>query len=185
MAEIKIKAGKLLIAEPFMGDPNFDRSVILLCEINNKGAIGFVLNQTSQYKLGDLITQNLYPDITVDEGGPVQQNTLHYLHNRPDIIEGGLEIMKDLYWGGNFEAIIKHLNFGILKPNEIKFFMGYAGWGAGQLEKEIGKNSWILSNTNSETVMKPKNESFWRETLKKLGGDFKVIANYPIDPRMN
>ncbi len=180
----KLTHGVLLIAEPFMGDSNFERSVILLCEHNSQGSFGFVLNQTSELQLGDLIKNNVYPDITVNFGGPVQRDTLHFLHTVPDMVPGGLEIQKNLYWGGDFDKMLEKLNLGLIAINDIKFFIGYSGWGEGQLELEIKRNSWIVSKSSSNNIMKNSKE-YWRESLKEMGGDFKVMANYPTDPRLN
>lgn len=180
-----LKAGKLLIAEPFLGDSNFERAVIFLCEHNENGSFGLVLNQSSEISLSDLLSQSVYSEIKVDIGGPVERNTLHFLHTCPDLINGGHEIINGLFWGGNFSEAINKLNLGVIKTNQLRFFIGYSGWAGGQLESELKKDSWIVSKTNAESIMKPSDGSFWRETLKKLGGDFKVISNYPIDPRLN
>jgi putative transcriptional regulator len=180
-----LKSGNILIAEPFLGDPNFERAVILICEHNEKGTFGLVLNKNSNIMLADLLTENLYPEIKVDIGGPVEQNTLHYIHTCGHLIPGGVKLMDNLWWGGNFKEILKNINIGVIKPNQIRFFIGYSGWGHGQLEMELKRNSWIISKSNYESILSPSDESYWRETLKKLGGDFKVMSNYPIDPRLN
>lgn len=180
----KLEKGKILIAEPFLGDPNFERSVILLCDHNENGSFGFVLNQETDLNLGDLITKNVYPDIKVNVGGPVQKDTLHFLHTQPQLIKGGLEILDGLYWGGDFNDMVDKLNLGLIKINQIRFFIGYSGWSAGQLDSEIKRNSWILSNANAENIMYTTKE-YWREALKKMGGDYKVMSNYPVDPRLN
>ena len=181
---IKLETGCLLIAEPFMGDPNFERSVILLCEHNAQGSFGLVLNQSSEFHLADLIKNNVYPDILVNYGGPVQRDTLHFLHIVPEKISGGVEIQKGLFWGGNFDKMLEKLNLGLISMGEIRFFIGYSGWGEGQLSQEIKRNSWIVSKTTTNNIMKNTKE-YWRETLKNMGGDYKVMANYPIDPRLN
>ena len=180
----KLAAGKILIAEPFMGDPNFERSVILLCEHTEKGSFGFVLNQESDFLLGDLLQETIYPEIKVNFGGPVERNTLHFLHTEPDLIEGGFEVLKGLFWGGNFNEMLRKLNLGLIKSHQIRFFVGYSGWSVGQLGMEMKRNSWIVSTAESQIIMNNSKE-FWREALKSKGGDFKVMANYPIDPRLN
>lgn len=180
----KLSSGKILIAEPFMGDPNFERTVILLCEHNLNGSFGLVLNHETDFHLSDLITKNVYPDVKVNYGGPVQRNTLHFLHTNPEMIKGGLEIIKGLFWGGDFEEMVDKLNLGLISLNQIRFFMGYSGWDKDQLENEMKRNTWIISSTTPENIMNTSKE-YWRDSLKKMGGDYKVIANYPTDPRMN
>ncbi len=180
----KLGAGKILIAEPFLGDPNFERTVILLCDHNEKGSFGLVLNHETDISVGDLVPGKIISEQKIFFGGPVERNTLHFIHTNSKIINGGLEIVDGLFWGGNFDEMVKWINLGVLKPSEIRFFVGYSGWSGGQLEMEMKRNSWIISKTNSENIMNI-HKDFWRDSLKKMGGDFKVMANYPVDPRLN
>src|SRR6478609_9610914 len=110
LSQISAAAGRLLISEPFMPDPNFKRSVILLTEYSEAGAMGFILNHQSEYLLGDILPDVSYSEIPVYEGGPVAANTLHYIHRCPDKIEGGIEIWDGIFWGGNFEQIKELIN---------------------------------------------------------------------------
>lgn len=180
----KLATGKILIAEPYLGDPNFERSVVLLCDHNDQGSFGFVLNQESEFLVSDLLQETVYPEIKVHFGGPVERTTLHFLHACPQLIEGGLEVLPGLFWGGEFKKMIENLNLGIVKSDQIKFFIGYSGWGPGQLEAEMQRNSWVISTADAKNILN-NNKEYWREALKKMGGDYKVMANYPIDPRLN
>src|SRR5947209_934033 len=98
-------SGRLLISEPFMLDPNFKRSVILLTEYGDEGSVGFVLNHESEYLLGDLVPDMAYSEIPVFIGGPVGNDTLHFIHRVPEKIDGGIEIGEGVYWGGDFETV--------------------------------------------------------------------------------
>src|SRR4030081_1156068 len=98
-------AGRLLISEPFMMDPNFKRAVILLTEHADEGAMGFVLNHQSEYMLSDLMPEMAYSEMPVYIGGPVGIDTLHYIHCVPDKIEDGIEIANGIFWGGDFETV--------------------------------------------------------------------------------
>ena len=100
--EIKVERGDLLISEPFLPDPNFSRTVVLMCEHGEAGSFGFVLNKPSLIKGSDVLEDAESFDATLYVGGPVQQDTLHFIHRRSDLIEGGEEIVKDLQWGGQF-----------------------------------------------------------------------------------
>ncbi|MEA5460096.1 YqgE/AlgH family protein [Arcicella sp. LKC2W] len=181
-----ISKGTVLISEPFLGDPNFERSVVLICEHETtQGSFGLILNQTSKLFLADVLEENIYPDIPLFVGGPVQHNTLHYLHRRPDVIDGGIEIMKGVTWGGNFQQVKELLNNGVLSAKDIRCFIGYSGWEIDQLNNELKKDSWIVSKTTADVIFDTPAETFWRSILKEMGGDFKVMANYPIDPRLN
>ncbi len=183
--EHTLAKGKLLIAEPFLGDPNFKRSVILICEHNNNGSIGFTLTQKTKLCLANFVDDNLYPDIPLYIGGPVESNTIHFLHRLGHIIDDSIKIRDDIYWGGNFEQIIKLLNVGAIKENDIRFFMGYSGWGSGQLKEEIEDKSWFVSQANSEFIFDTSAKDFWRGMLKQMDGKYKMMANYPLDPRLN
>ena len=80
MSSIRVSKGSLLIAKPFLGDPNFERGVILMCEYNDQGSFGFVLNQVTDLMLGDVLEETIYQDIPLHLGGPVEKNTLHFIH---------------------------------------------------------------------------------------------------------
>src|SRR6218665_3318782 len=94
---------KILIAEPFLGDPNFERSVVLLCEHNAEGSFGFVLNQESSLRLADVV-EGVYADFPLYIGGPVEQNTLHFIHRLGDMVDNTVEIGNGIYWSGDFES---------------------------------------------------------------------------------
>jgi putative transcriptional regulator len=176
--------GKLLIAEPFMGDKNFDRSVVLLCEHNDRGTFGLVLNQSTNLTLGDVL-ENMYSEMPLFLGGPVEQNTLHFIHRLGQKIDGSIQVGEGIYWSGNFEEVRRLLNLGVIQATDIRLFIGYSGWGAGQLDKEMKQNTWIVTKTTAETLFETPTKELWRAILKEMGGDYKVLSNYPVDPRLN
>ena len=176
--------GSILIARPYLGDPNFERSVVLLCDHTEEGAFGLVLNQKTENKLSDFF-DDIEVGFPVFLGGPVEKNTLHYLHKRGDIIEGAIELMDGVYWAGNFEQVKTYLNQGVLKPSEIKFFLGYSGWGEHQLEDELNEEVWVQTETTDTVVFEPETKEIWRSILRNLGGEYKIMANAPTDPRLN
>lgn len=182
--DTSLKSGRILIAEPFLGDPNFERSVILLCEHNESGSFGLVLNQTTNSQLSDVI-EGVYQEYPLYIGGPVEQNTLHYIHRLGNLIEDSVDLGNGLFWSGDFESLKSLINIGTIKAEDIRFFLGYSGWGAGQLSEELAQNTWILSNIDSDMVFENEPVQFWRTVLKRMGGDYKVLSNYPIDPRLN
>ena len=184
--KIEPRKGDLLISEPFLADPNFARTVILLCEHNDEGSFGFVLNKLSQIKLNELIegVGDRQDDIYI--GGPVQQNTLQFIHRNDGLIEGGSEVRDGVFWGGNFEQMLTMMESKLIKPDDIKFFVGYSGWVSGQLKSELEINSWIISrNVNIEQIFDTDVNSLWKEVLNTMGGKFKIVANFPVDPRLN
>lgn len=176
--------GKLLIAEPFLGDPNFERSVVLLCEHSSQGSFGLVLNQPTELHLDDVI-ENVYSDLPLFIGGPVEQNTLHFIHRLGTQIEGAVDIGNGIYWSGDFENIKTLINIGKVSEKDIRLFVGYSGWSAGQLVDEMNRNSWIVSETDAHFIFDTPANQFWRTILKNMGGEYKVLSNYPTDPRLN
>lgn len=182
--QLKPEKGRLLISEPFLNDPNFERTVVLLCEHNQDGSFGFVLNKQSIVKINDVLG-----DLAVDSeafiGGPVQQDTIHYLH-RIDQLPEAIPIVDTIYWGGDFEALQSGLDIGTIQETDVRFFLGYSGWGAGQLEEEIKEDSWIVCDyISSELLFDITPDQMWRQALSNMGGRFSVYSNYPIDPNLN
>lgn len=177
--------GNLLISEPFLNDPNFSRSVILLCEHSDEGSLGFVLNQASQMVLEDLGEEFENLDLPVFIGGPVEHNTLHFIHTVGDKIENSVKINDNYYWSGNFQQVIKFLKLNIIKPNQIRFFLGYSGWSKGQLANEMKSETWLIIENYQDDLFDLEANSLWRLVLRSKGGKFKEISNYPTDPRLN
>jgi putative transcriptional regulator len=183
--KIKPEKGRLLISEPFLPDPNFERTIILICENNDEGSFGFVLNKPSLANVSDVMDDIKDYNSPAMVGGPVQQDTLHYLHRHPGI-EDSVEILDGVFWGGNFERVLFLLETQQLAHKDIRFFLGYSGWSGGQLDVELGQDSWIVSDQASEElIFDTEPEGMWKKTLKIMGGRFSVYSNYPKDPRLN
>ena len=182
---MEIKKGTLLISEPFLGDQNFTRSVILLCEHNESGSFGLVVNKTTNYILSDVLDISIKQPFPLYLGGPVEVNTLHFIHKKPDAIVGGVNISNNITWGGDFERLKLLLENEVLSLDDIRFFLGYAGWERGQLEQELNDNFWIATSTNPDVLLEVEPEDLWQHLMKDLGGSFTEMANYPIDPRLN
>ncbi len=177
--------GDLLISEPFLPDPNFERTVILLCEHDENGSFGFVLNKPSTVEFQEVIEGSYGFDEKLFIGGPVQQDTLHFIH-RSDVMESGKEIIDGVYWGGDFEKLLSLINTREIDTNDFRFFLGYSGWSEGQLDMELKAKSWIVyKQPTHDKIFDLEPTVLWQEALKDLGGKFKMFANYPTDPRMN
>ena len=186
LSSISAAVGHLLISEPFMLDPNFKRSVIILTEYSDMGAVGFVLNHQSDYLLGDILPDTSYSEMPVYIGGPVGLNTLHFIHNCPDKIPNGIEIGSGIYWGGDFEVVKELVSNYQLTEDEVKFFTGYSGWTAGQLEGELRENTWIVTDKYSmDTLFKHDEQNLWKDVVKGLGQRYAHIANFPENPELN
>jgi putative transcriptional regulator len=178
--------GKVLISEPFLGDLNFNRSVVLLSEYAPQdGAFGFVLNKTTELFMSDIIEgfpSNTFP---FHYGGPVEQDNLFYIHQLGEAIEDSKPIIPGLWWGGNFEQIRSLVLNGSVGENEIRFFGGYAGWEVEQLEGEVKERSWIISDISRDVIMNTPNDQLWRTALKGLGSKFSIMADFPENPGLN
>ncbi|RYG13946.1 MAG: YqgE/AlgH family protein [Chitinophagaceae bacterium] len=179
-------AGKLLLSEPFLNDPNFKRSVILLAEHTDEGTLGFILNQPSALLLKDLVPDLWQANYPVFIGGPVEVDTIHFIHRCYDKLNSGEEIANGIYWGGNFETLKILVNGNSISENEVKFFLGYSGWGEGQLKEEIRANTWIVSEKfNHDAIFSQNGEELWREAIINLGPKYAHVSNFPSDPSLN
>ncbi|MBI5856146.1 MAG: YqgE/AlgH family protein [Sphingobacteriales bacterium] len=177
--------GILLIADPFLKDPNFLRTVVFLCEHKEEGSFGFVLNRQYQNTLDELIPELEGFSLPVFYGGPVQQDTLHFLHQYPDEIPGGKEIVKGVYWGGDFDAAINMIKNEEIDEKKIRFYIGYSGWGEGQLDGEMKEKTWLTVKATRKLIFHNDYNEIWKDSLKHLGGDYEIMANFPIDPQLN
>jgi putative transcriptional regulator len=181
-----LKKGYLLFAEPtIQHDLNFSRSVVLIAEQNELGSVGFILNKKSNYSTLDLIPEFNY-DFPIYNGGPVEKENLYFIHKVPLLIENSVKINDKLYWGGDFDLLVKLINDKKIKRSEIKFFLGYSGWDEGQLKNELKNNSWILSKSENIEILSFNNlNNIWKEKLEKLGGKYLLWSNSPENPQHN
>ncbi len=178
-------AGILLIADPFLKDPNFLRTVVFLCEHQSEGSFGFVLNKQIEQTLDELITDLEGYNLPVYYGGPVQINSIHFLHQYPHLIPESLKVSDDIYWGGNFETVKALIKSNSIDLTKIKFFIGYSGWGDGQLTGELEEKSWLTVSANKKLVFNTDHDEIWKGSLQELGGEYELMINYPIDPQLN
>ena len=181
----KIQAGTILIADPFLKDPNFLRTVIFMCEHKEEGSFGFVLNRKLDYVISDFIQDLDGCNLPVYYGGPVQQNTIHFLHNCPYLITGGEQISNEIYWGGEFEELVALLKKNKLSGIDIRLFLGYSGWGEGQLQQEYDEKVWLSTYSSPQLVFSADTDSIWKNALKQLGGKYEQLIHYPLDPQLN
>ena len=181
----ELSPGILLIADPFLKDPNFMRTVVLLTEHRDEGTIGFVLNRQYENTLDELLPEIEGHKLPVYYGGPVQMNTIHFLHRYPDEIPGGVEIMKGVYWGGDFDSVVDLINNGKIEADKIRFYIGYSGWSPGQLQDEMTEKTWLTAPAARKLIFHPQAEEIWKDSLKHLGGEYEMMINFPIDPQLN
>ena len=179
MREEIIKSGKLLIAEPFMLDPHFKRAVVLLCEHAEEGSLGFILNKSLDMKIAELIADFPEFESYVHFGGPVQTDTIHYIHNVGDLLENSQQVTKGVYWGGDFDKLKFLISSQMIQPHNIRFFVGYSGWTEGQLKQELKYGSWVTDNMDANYLFKNKAAELWQNVMENKGDTFSVIAQMP------
>lgn len=180
------KVASLLLSEPFMLDPNFKRSVILLCEHNDEGTVGYVLNQPAVLLLSDVMEDLPDADYPLFIGGPVSQNSIHFIHKCPDKLPDGADLGNGLFWSGNFESLMVLAKNRAIAHDEIKFFLGYSGWSPGQLDRELAENTWAVTNDyHPDIALGADHENLWKEAVVALGEKYAHVANFPQNPTWN
>jgi len=179
------KQGRVLISEPFLNDTYFKRSVVLLTEHSEEGSVGFVLNKPVDLSVNDVL--NDFPEVKseISIGGPVNTNTIHYIHTLGEKIPNSVKVLENLYWGGDFEVVKDMLSQEVIKPGEIRFFLGYAGWSPKQLENELSDNAWLVSEMNSKQIMQGPDDNLWKDILRKSGDKYRTWINFPENPGLN
>jgi len=177
--------GTILISEPSLQDFYFARSVVLLAEHNEEGSFGIILNKPVDIKFNDIVMD--FPDYAgkVYLGGPVSTKNLFYIHTKGELIGNSQRLGKDLFWGGNIEDVKMLLDSKILDSNTIRFFVGYSGWTANQLNDELKIESWLVAKANYKKLISYNPKEMWKNALKDLGSDYGLWANFPIDPGLN
>ncbi len=186
MITLKPEKGSLLIAEPsIIGDMSFNRSVVLLADHTDEGSIGFILNKPLEYKLNDLVPE-MTSDIKVYNGGPVEQDNLYFIHKIPELIPESIEISLGIFWGGDFAKVVELMAEDKIDEKDIRFFLGYSGWDKNQLESELTSNSWVvLENVYKDEIIEKCCETFWKEKMLELGGNYSIWSNAPENPSYN
>jgi putative transcriptional regulator len=186
MVTDKPKKGDLLIAEPaIIGDVSFNRSIVLLADHTEEGSIGFILNKPLDYTINDLIPE-VEAEFRVYNGGPVEQDNLYFIHKIPKLIPDSIKISLGIYWGGDFTKVAELIKDNTIKENDIRFFLGYSGWDASQLENELKSNSWVVSeNIYKKNIIEKDYESFWKEKMLEFGGEYSIWSNAPENPSYN
>lgn len=182
----KPEMGNLLISDPFLDEDYFRRSVILLCEHNEDGTFGFVLNNYLDVDLHEIDED--FPNIKarISVGGPVDTQNLFFIHSFKEPIEGSVAINEELSFGGDYERILELLTLNPSLKSQIRFFLGYSGWSKDQLKGELKENSWIVANNiKTSEILDTTNNQFWNYCLEKQGERFKTISKFPINPNDN
>jgi len=178
------QGGRVLIANPFLADGNFSRSVVMLCEHGDAGSVGFVLNRPTELSLSDILPDLCTPLLSIFQGGPVQLDTLHMLHRTPELY-GGSEVAPGIFWGGSYDALQESISENLYQPIDLRLFVGYSGWSPGQLQAEIEAGSWLVAESSADLIFDTDNDQLWRRAVESLGKRFARLADLPTDPQLN
>jgi putative transcriptional regulator len=176
--------GQLLIAGPTLGDPNFWRTVVLIVEHNEEGALGLVLNRPSETTVGEAVPQLsdlVDPGEDVLVGGPVQQSGVIVLAEFEDPEAAALIAFEDVGVLGTGSDLME------MAPGvrTARAFAGHAGWGPGQLEDELERGDWILEPARHSDAFTTEPTDLWPAVLTRKGGSYALIARMPADPSLN
>ncbi len=182
---MRIIQGQILVALPLLNDGDFKRTVILLAEHNKLGSLGFVMNKPMHIALKDVVPNVYNLNLPVYYGGPVAQNQLFYVHTVGKQITESVHIQQNYYWSGNFNQIVDGLKKKTILPEQIRFFIGYSGWGTGQLQKEMKEKHWGLLNSTTIELINKHPDDIWPEQVSRLGSNYKVFANIAQEPSLN
>ncbi len=177
--------GKILISEPFLPDTFFNRTIVYLADHNAEGSVGFILNKKLEIKVCDAISGFEGWEEYLSMGGPVAPDTLHYLHSMGDMIPKSVWVNENIFWGGDIEYIRNMIKSGNLNRSQIRFFLGYSGWSAGQLERELKENSWVIARVATDVVLNNQINISWKRVLRGLKNKYRVWADFPESPDMN
>lgn len=184
----RLGVGSLLVANPLLTESHFFRSALMIVDINtDKGALGLTLNKLSTLHMSDILKE--WEDVAnmpVYNGGPVDPGRLFMLHTLGEVIGNSFEICPGLYIGNNYADAFRYIDLGGETDGRLRFFLGYSGWTAGQLEAEITSNAWAVTNpTDGRGLLRGNEEDYWRREVKELGNAYRPWLLMPEDPNLN
>ena len=170
--------GRLLVAAPALRDPNFVRSVILIAEHGEGGAMGVVLNRPSETSVGEAVPELASlsaEDDPVYVGGPVSMDSVLALAEVEDPEDASELVLGDVGFVQDPDVIARR----------GRIFVGYAGWSAGQIEAELEEETWIVVPAEVDDVFSDEPDSLWSAVLRRQGGPLALLATMPPDPTLN
>ena len=176
--------GSLLVASPALHDPNFRRTVVLVTEHTDEGAMGLVLNRSSTAAVVDAVPalEVLAPDDDlVRIGGPVETGAVVVLLEFDEPDDAAAIVLGDV----GFLPAEADPDELVGRTRRIRAFAGYAGWGAGQLEGELEEEAWIVAPALPDDVFSPEEDTLWSTILRRKGGRYRLVAMMPLDPSVN
>jgi putative transcriptional regulator len=178
-----IHPGTLLLSEPFMQDPLFGRAVVLVCHHDEEGSFGLILNKPAANPFEEE-TDHPMSKMPFFAGGPVETNSMFFIHPLSYLKECIL-IRDGWYWQGKYEDLLEAMEESAFTPENGRLFVGYAGWGEGQLQAELEREDWMVYNGPLDEILKLEPDQLWKTLLQKMGPYFRMVSNFPTDPSLN
>jgi len=174
------KQGNILISEPLMNDFHFGRSVILLVDHEaSEGTLGIIINKRLNATVGQIVDDFHDFDAPVYLGGPVADNQLFFIHTLGEMIPDASPIIEGLYWGGDKETLKTLINTGIANEDNTRFYLGYAGWDAGQLVSELVRNSWLVGGITTQQLFNIPEGAMWDTFVGQMGKPYAMWKRFP------
>ena len=182
---LNIATGNVLISEPFMNDFHFRRSVILIIDNNEEGSLGVIFNKRLTIPFNEIVQG--FPEFKADVylGGPVETNRLFFIHTIGEMIPDSYKISDGLYWSGNVNALKAMIKMDLIKPHEVRFYVGYAGWDSGQLRNELKANTWLVGKFSSKQLLTTIPGKMWKNFVKQMGKRYMLWDKFPVNPSEN
>jgi putative transcriptional regulator len=182
----KAKKGRVLLSDPFAEDQFFGRSVVYLCEHNEEGSFGFVLNNYIDLDLNE-IAKN-FPNLTtkVSIGGPVKTENIYFIHTIGNKIPDSQHVSDGIYLGGDYDTLLQLIDKGEVTTKEVRFFLGYSGWSPDQLQEELVNHAWIVAPViNPGEVMDVNIEDLYINYMRRQGKKYDILSRSPKDLNLN
>lgn len=176
------------MASPLLRDPNFVRTVVLMCEHGEGGSWGLVVNRRTALTFGELLDDLPFPasaEGPVFWGGPVEPSRMQVLHRLRREIPDVLEIVHDMGLGLDADMFREVVGVRLLPGEALHAYVGHAGWGPGQLEAELEGKSWIVCTADDSVVFDTNPDEMWDRILRALGPSYARLVDVPLDPRAN
>lgn len=177
--------GQLLVAHPLLNDGFFNRSVVLLTNHGSEGAVGFSLNLKTNLLLRDIRPQIKHGNFPIYEGGPVARQQLFFLHTLGHDLADAFHVQGNIFMGGDFDELLHLIDHGKVKSYEVKFFAGYSGWEATQLENEIRRNNWFVHKPKDALFFFEEIDKLWGSSLSAIKSTYSIFSDFAFDPSNN
>ncbi len=182
--------GSFLIANPVLPDPNFSRTVVLLCNHDEHGSFGLVIN-----KVAPLDPAEVFEKINIDRlqsfkgkvyiGGPVSQSQMFYVCRSQEAIPELDQICEGVHLGLDWNYLEKVVERIPDPETNLRFYLGYSGWAAGQLAGEMDQRSWLTCDAKEQFVFEPSEDQIWPAVVRSMGKEYEYLIKAPVNPSLN